>query len=110
IPERDGRLRRAGLYSDKHGNTEARVDALCRAELAVRRNLTEVSAVEVVDHPNAPIGSWALGDDVLIRARIPWLGDVELWHRVVGWSLVSDSRARLSLRRSDSFTYRGKEQ
>lgn len=107
IPERDGRLRRAAVYSDKLVNTTDRMDALCRAELAVRRNVAEIPSVEVVDHPHAPIGSWALGDDVLIRARIPWLGDVSIWHRIVGWSLISDSRASLSLRRSDAFTYRG---
>lgn len=107
IPERDGRLRRSAVYSDKLVKTADRMDALCRAELAIRRNTTEIPAVEVVNHPHARIGSWALGDDVLIRARIPWLGDVALWHRIVGWSLISDTRARLSLRRSDAFTYRG---
>lgn len=108
IPHRDGRLRRAAVYSDKSVKTEARMDALCRAELGVRRHTTAIDAVEVIDHPNAPIGSWALGDDVLIQARIPWLGDVALWHRIVGWSLIGDHRARLSLRRSDTFTYRGR--
>jgi hypothetical protein len=107
LPHRDGRLRRVSVYSDKAVSTTARMDALIRDELAWRRNIVEVASVEVIDHPHAYIGSWQPGDDVLIRARIPWLGDVSLWHRIVGWSLISDTRARLSLRRSDSFTYRG---
>ncbi|MEU7609558.1 hypothetical protein [Micromonospora sp. NPDC049204] len=107
IPEPDGRLRRAAVYSDKSITSTDRMDALCRAELAVRKQITEIAEVTVINHPHAPIGSWAVGDDVLIKARIPWLGDVSLWHRIVGWSLVSDHRARLSLRRSDAFTYRG---
>lgn len=107
IPQRDGRLRRAAVYSDKSVTTAARMDALVRTELAVRRNITEIREVEVIDHPNAPLASWVPGDDVLIQAALPWLGDVALWHRVVGWSLVSETRARLSLVRSDSFTYGG---
>lgn len=109
IPQRDGRLRRPHVYSDKSVSTTARMDALCRSELATRRNVVEVASVDVLNHPHAPIGSWSLGDDVLIRADIPWLGEVAIWSRVVGWSLVGDDRARLSLRRSDAFTYRRTE-
>ncbi|MFG3715808.1 hypothetical protein [Micromonospora sp. NPDC047730] len=105
IPERDGRLRRPFVYADKSVTTSARMDALARAELATRRHTLEIDSVEVVDHPNAPIGSWALGDDIPIRAVIPWLGEVEVWERVVGWAMRGEDRAVLNLRRSDAFTY-----
>ncbi|TDC33465.1 hypothetical protein [Micromonospora sp. KC213] len=107
IAERDGRLRRTFVYTDKSVTTRERLTAFARAELAARRNVAEIASVEVVNHPHAPIGSWALGDDVLIRASLPWLGDVAIWHRITGWSLVSDDRAVLDLRRSDAFTYGG---
>lgn len=104
---RDGRLRRTAVYTDKGVKTDSRMDALIRGELSRRRQLLDISSVEVTQHPNAPIGSWALGDDVLVEASLPWLGDVSLWCRVVGWSLLTETTARLDLVRSDSFTYGG---
>lgn len=105
IPERDGRLRRPIVYSDKAITTGARLDAIARATLATHRTPLEIPAVEVVNHPHAPIGSWQLGDDILVQAVIPWLGDIAIWHRITGWALLGDDRASLSLRRSDAFTY-----
>lgn len=104
---RDGRLRRAAVFSGKDVTSAGRMDALIRDELQ-RRGLTlSIDSVEVVDHPNARIGSWSVGDDVDIFAELPWLGDVELRCRITAWELLSDTRARLSLAPSDSFTYGG---
>lgn len=105
IPVRDGRLRRPVVYTDKGVSSTSRLDSLIRRELAWRRKTLEITSVTVRDHPNAVIGSWSLGDDVLIQAEIPWLGEVALWSRVVGWSLVDEHVAQLSLVRSDSFDY-----
>ncbi|MEU8655263.1 hypothetical protein [Actinoplanes philippinensis] len=106
-PIRDGRLRRPAIYTDKTISDSDRLDAVIRRELDARRDVLELRTVEVDDHPNAPIGSWQLGDDVLIQASLPWLGDIAVWERVVGWSLISETRASLTLQRSDSFTYGG---
>lgn len=103
IPQRDGRLRRPVVYTDKSVTTKTRMTALARAELAFRQNHLEIASVEVAEHPNAPIGSWSLGDDVLIQADLPWLGEIAVWHRVTEWSLLADDRARLSLVRTDSY-------
>ncbi|MDG4792706.1 hypothetical protein [Micromonospora sp. WMMD1082] len=102
---RDGRLRRTAVYTDKAVTNRARMDSFTRAVMLNSRDTAAVEAIEVVDHPHAPIGSWALGDDIEVRARIPWLGDIAIWHRIVGWSLLGESRAQLQLRRSDSFIY-----
>ncbi|MGO4251246.1 hypothetical protein AB4Y81_03175 [Paenarthrobacter sp. TAF1] len=104
---RDGRLRRPAVYTAKDVSSVARMDSLIRAELQRRQKTLDISQVTVRDHPNAPIGSWNLGDDVLIQATIPWLGDVDLWCRVTGWALTSETTAVLNLARSDSFTYGG---
>lgn len=104
---RDGRLRRTAVYTDKSVKTTARMDALIRDELARRTNLLDISEVTVTNHDNARFGSWALGDDVLIEARLPWLGEVAVWCRIVAWSRVDENTARLSLERSDSFAYGG---
>lgn len=107
VGSRDGRLRRTAVYTDKTAKTTDRLAAAARNVLAHRLNVLEIPEITVRDHDNARIGSWALGDDVLVEATIPWLGEVSLWHRVTGWSLLSQDRARLTLARSDSFTYGG---
>ncbi|UIW13435.1 minor tail protein [Arthrobacter phage Amyev] len=104
---RDGRLRRSVVYTAKDVTKADRMDALIQRELRARALSLDISEVTVRDHPNARIGSWALGDDVLIQATIPWLGEIELWCRITGWALTNDNTATLSLVRSDAFTYGG---
>jgi hypothetical protein len=104
---RDGRLRRSYVYTAKEVDKTDRMDALIRDQLQRRALSLDIQSVTVVDHPNARIGSWSVGDDVLIQATIPWLGDIELWCRIVGWTLVTENTATLSLKRSDAFTYGG---
>lgn len=105
IAVRDGRLRRTAVYTDKAVDDTARMDALIRDELAWRSNLLTISEIVVRDHENAPIGSWALGDDILVDAELPWLGEVQIWCRVVGWSLIGEDTARIALVRSDTIAY-----
>lgn len=105
----DGRLRRTYVYSAKDVPSPASLDILIANELRRRQLLLTIDSIDVIDHPNAPIGSWALGDDIEVRAVIPWLGEVELWCRITGWSLTSDTTATLQLERSDSFTYASPE-
>lgn len=104
---RDGRLRRTAVYTDKSVGKDARMDALIKAELARRAPLLAIDSITVTEHPNAPIGSWALGDDVLVEADLPWIGEVAIWCRVIAWALVDDHTATLTLARSDSFNYGG---
>lgn len=101
----DGRLRRVSVYTDKGVRSKHRLTTLSRRELARLSRTLEIDSVTVRDHPNAPIGSWDLGDDVLIEAEVPWLGSVSLWCRITGWSLLDEVTASLELSRSDSFIY-----
>lgn len=103
----DGRMRRVAVYTDKAVSNRARLDLRTREELGRRRGLLHITSIDVVDHPNAPFGSWSVGDDILVRASVPWLGDVDLWCRVTGWTLTGESTASLTLARSDFYTYGG---
>lgn len=107
VAVRDGRLRRLAVYTAKDVTAASRMDSLIQRELRRRQDTLQITEVTVRDHPNAPIASWNLGDDVLIQATLPWLGDVDLWCRITGWSLKTEDTATLSLVRSDSFTYGG---
>lgn len=103
----DGRLRRVAVYTAKDVQSVARLDSRIASELRRRQDLLTISEITVRDHVNARLGSWALGDDILVEAYIPWLGDVSIWSRVTGWTLKSEDTAKLTLARSDSFTYGG---
>lgn len=105
----DGRLRRAYVYTAKDVSNESMLDRMIENEMRRRQLILTIDQIEVIDHPNAPIGSWALGDDILVRAVVPWLGEIELWCRITGWSLTSDTTATLKLARSDSFSYAAPE-
>ncbi|XTZ13934.1 hypothetical protein ACQSSU_20770 [Micromonospora echinospora] len=107
LPIVDGRLRRVAVLTDKTVTSGSRIDALARDELLRRRGLLDIAELEVVDHPNAPIGSWASGDDILVQATVPWLGDLATWFRVVSWTLLGEHRAKLALDRSDHYVYGG---
>ncbi|MBP2323347.1 hypothetical protein JOF56_003732 [Kibdelosporangium banguiense] len=104
---RDGRLRRVSVYSDKATTDAARMDALIADELAHRKAALRITKLDVIDHPNAPLGSWQVGDDVLVRAELPWLGDLEMWVRITSWALTGENTASLEVTRSDHFRYGG---
>lgn len=105
-PQRDGRLLREHVYSDKSVTSQARLDALIAREAVSRAAGIRITGLTVMDHPNAPVGSWSLGDDLLVRGRVPWLGDIEEWVRVTAWSLTADG-AQLTVAPSDTFRYGG---
>ncbi|MEU3455576.1 hypothetical protein ABZ671_18545 [Micromonospora sp. NPDC006766] len=105
LPVIDGRLRRVAVYSDKSCTSGSRLDMLCRDELVRRQGLTEITEIEVIDHPNARIGAWQPGDDILVQAVTPWAGEVSIWSRIIGSSLVGEHKVRLALQRADRFTY-----
>lgn len=105
--KRDGKLRRPYVYTAKDVGSRDRLTGLIRTELTRRQQLLTIPSITVRDHSHAPLASWSLGDDILVRATLPWLGDIEVWHRVVGWELESQHMATLDLVRSDAFTYGG---
>lgn len=102
-PIRDGRLRRPIVYTDKGERNEKRLTRKSKRELDRHRPELAIDKITVVDHPNARVGSWSVGDDVLVQASLPWVGDVALWHRITSWALKGE-QAELTLARSSTFT------
>ncbi len=103
IPNIDGRLRRVAMHVDKLIGSKARLDSKVREELGKRAQGLHVPMIEVRDHPNARIGSWQPGDDVLVEVSLPWVGRVSVWHRVVSDEIAVGDTALLTLVRSDVF-------
>ena len=66
----------------------------------------QISSCTWRNHPNAPLGSFAQGDDILISVKNGWMAGQDIWHRITSYSYSPATRTgTLTLARSDSFTY-----
>lgn len=101
----DGRLRRVNVLNSKDTKSASVLQSYARDALLKAAASMTIEQIDVLDHPNAAFGAWDLGDDILVQVDVPFLGRLAIWHRIVSWSLTSDSTARLKLARSDSFSY-----
>lgn len=106
ITRSDGRLARDYVVADPDMTDASVLARVASTEARKRTSLgVKVSSVTVKDHGHARIGSWQVGDDVLLRADIPYVGEVEQWLRVMSWVLQADGSAVLTTERSDAFLY-----
>ncbi|MGG7574080.1 hypothetical protein [Streptomyces sirii] len=101
----DGRLRRVTTVTDKTLASDKALRTRGERELAGRTQALQIPAIQIVDHPNARFGSWALGDDIRTQVHVPWVGDVDVWHRIISDEISADGTVVLTLKRSDSFHY-----
>ncbi|MFE1270626.1 hypothetical protein [Streptomyces sp. NPDC058758] len=101
----DGRLRRVVTITDKTLSSPSALTRRGRAELAGRTKALQIPRIQVIDHPNARFGSWQLGDDIRVQVQVPWVGNVDVWHRIIADEVSADGIITLDLRRSDSFVY-----
>lgn len=93
----DGRLRRDGVYPAKElldPNLLAvqTVDALRKAQ-----NILQFDTVDLVAHPNAPVGSWELGDEILIETHSGF-EKLHEWMRISEWTYKPDEPDLATLR------------
>lgn len=103
--QRDGNLRRTHVVTDKTISVDGRARGVARELLAASLPMPQVTDCVITEHPNAPAGSVAAGDDVLIQARVGW-ADLEMWHRVEQITHRPDEGIReLTLRRADAYIY-----
>ncbi|GAA1353512.1 hypothetical protein [Streptomyces beijiangensis] len=108
---RDGRLRLESVLEVPTEKGNDRLAARARAERISRQVLGEVTEITVLDHPSAPIGSWAVGDDVRVQVYDQWT-NYDAWSRIVGWQIKpaagdQQEQAVIQLQRADRFTYGG---
>jgi hypothetical protein len=78
-----------------------------RTEAVARTQLASLPALTAVDHPSARVGSFDVGDDVLVEVHDEWT-DLELWCRIVSYSVSTGEEGEtieLDLARADSFHY-----
>ena len=78
------RLRMPTVVTDKTIQTKKLAVSRAAAEVAYRlASIEELPQIAVnVRHPNAPWGSFAAGDEILPRVRLPYYGAFAQWHRI----------------------------
>lgn len=81
---------------------------IVRTERIARGVIEDISGLTAVDHPNAPIGAFSVGDDVMVEVHDEW-ADLQLWCRIVGYTIDTSTdqgeTVQLDLARADSFHY-----
>lgn len=103
IPNRT-RLRRVKVITDP--TLRANKEALSRAQAEGKKYAGDqnITQLLVANHPNAPLGSWGLGDILPFRGNgAGWAGDVKMEVRVLSYTLNPETNdfATVTVARKD---------
>ena len=105
VSKNDGRLQKTAQFTDSSMATVAALKAAATLELNRLSVMENITAFTVRDHPNAPIGSFEVGDDVLVHRDTGW-APVSLWVRITSATLSPETGdIAIACSRSDSFNY-----
>jgi hypothetical protein len=101
------RIRRVAIVKDGTLFTQAQMTALAVDELHRRLAAITIGTIVLKDwHPNAPLGSFMVGDEFLVTGFVPWAGYVEFWHRVISYTWEpAKNTITCTTRRSEQFAY-----
>jgi hypothetical protein len=102
------RARRVVMEEDANINSTERSAAWAHRKLT-RRNIPKYFSKITIDpnHPNAPFGSWGLGDSIFVEADdFPWTGNIAEWHRITSITIKEDEPfMELGLKVEGAFNY-----
>lgn len=96
----DGRLRRDLILPGKNTYSPSLLRQTAKVALSIAQNQLKYDTIEIFDHPNAPLGSWDLGDEIYIQT-FSTHHQINDWVRVLGWKCYpqGDGIATLSVMR-----------
>lgn len=101
------RFRRVMMQDEAKINSQER--AAVAAKRLLHRNQIPSSWTKIAidgSHPSAPLGSFEVGDDILIQGFMPWKGIVSEWHRILTYSIDEASgRVEMDVSHVDAFNY-----
>lgn len=97
VGKRDGRLRRVKVAPYKDVGYAARLRALADSELRASSGVLELTELIVVDHENARLGSWSVGDEIFIHAGGNGWFSTDMWVRIVSTKINPDQDDRIIL-------------
>lgn len=101
------RFRRVVKDEDALINSRERSEVWAKRKLTRRQVPPHWGSITVdMWHPNAPFGTYEVGDDILISAVMPTHGRVTEWHRILTMQ-IDDSRGEvlLTTKHVDAFNY-----
>lgn len=102
------RFRRVVMEEDANISSTERAAAWAKRKLT-RRNVPKHFSKITIDpnHPNAPFGSFDVGDSIRIQAKdFPWYGDIDEWHRIISITFKNDEPTiELGLKCEGAFNY-----
>ncbi|MFF4276113.1 hypothetical protein [Streptomyces sp. NPDC001536] len=100
----DKRIRRARVITRKSTKNVKTLTEYGKRERARHSEQLTIPSIAIRHHPNAPLGSWALGDRILVQVDVPWVGELAIWHRVTAEEIdPAAGTAILTLTRADFY-------
>lgn len=101
------RARKTILEEDARIDSTERAAALAKRKLTRRNTPKYWSKITIdPDHPNAPFGRWQVGDLVRVVGEYPWVGEIDLKHKIISYAYDEESRTmELSLKAEGAFNY-----
>ena len=103
------RIRKVHVVTDKTISTTARANTRATSELGLRKgNLFSIDEIVIrAKHPNASLGEYDIGDDILVNVNVPWLmGYYSSWYRINSINYTpAQEIVRLKIQRSDTYRY-----
>ena len=101
------RFRRVAHEEDAMLNSRERTMVWARKHLAKRQVPEHWSSVTLdMWHPNAPFGTYDVGDDILISGTYPSKGRINEWHRILTMQIDDHQEAvMMTTKHVDGFNY-----
>lgn len=101
------RYRRVLLEQDTLINSRERSAAWGKRKLTRKQIPPHWSQITIdMNHPNAPYGTFELGDEIMVQGYMPWTGEIKEWHRIMGWTVDDGSSIMtIDLKHVDAFNY-----
>lgn len=91
-----GRLRRDKTLGAKDVLRPKLLKAMAEDELHRSRDMLKIDSFEVMDHPHAPFGSFAVGDEIRVRTYSGF-ENIDVWVRITELTVTPDSGDTISL-------------
>lgn len=77
-------LRRVAVYPAKHiGRTATALSVAASRAKQLQRGILTVEELKVHGHPNAPLFSWGVGDEVRLTGDAGWAGHIDMFVRIL---------------------------
>lgn len=101
------RLRRYLNEEDAFLDSNERTQAWAGRRLARRQTPAYWQQITIdMDHPNAPLGSFDVGDTITVRGWMPWEGNVSQEHKIIGITIdEKQNQCTLTMYAEGAFNY-----